>query len=180
MSLETIYYITQIIAVVTIIFSLAGIWYQLRQGQRIAKAEVSNVLRKNYMELTLRMVDDVELARAFRALTIKGEHIDNEDDLTRLIGWFMAFYTLWGDTIDAHEKGLVDEKFLLDVEFNYGFYLSFPVVWKATLSLVSQRQDWAVDYAPKVSEALEALREKGMKSRERNKPTSEELPVHGA
>ena len=80
MTLETLYFITQIIAVVLIFPTLVFLAIQNRQSQKqmaraneIARAEYSGSIMRTNMELIARMVDDVELGRAFRQLTLENK-----------------------------------------------------------------------------------------------------------
>lgn len=153
MTLETIYYITQIIAVVLIFPTLVFLAIQNRQSQKqmeraneIARAEFSGKIMGTHKELTLRMVDDTELGRAFRQLTIENKLIEDVDMLTRLMGWFASYHILWLDASEANEKGLVNDFVYRLVSGNQGFHLTFPVVWKFILNISEQRELEPKDY----------------------------------
>ena len=94
MTLQSIYYVSQTIGVGAILLSLVAVWIQLRQGHRLARADLSNKFRLANQNLTLRVVDDPELSRAFRILVLERGRIEDEDTLTRMIGWFGAFSNL--------------------------------------------------------------------------------------
>jgi len=168
MTLEAIYYIGQTVAVVLIFPTLIFLAIQNRQSQKqierankIARAEFSGKIMNTHKELTLRMVDDAELGRAFRQLTIEKKRIEDVDMLTRLLGWFGAYHTLWLDARAAHEKGLVDEFVYRVVSGNEGFYLTFPVVWKNILNVTQQRELEPRDYDETMVH-IAAVREKAL------------------
>lgn len=168
MTLETIYYITQIIAVALIFPTLIFLAIQNRQSQKqmeraneIARAEFSGKIMNTHKELTLRMVDDAELGRAFRQLTIENKRIEDADMLTRLMGWFASYHTLWLDAHEANKKGLVDEFVYRLVSGNQGFHLTFPVVWKFILNISEQRELEPKDYDESMK-SLTAVREKAL------------------
>lgn len=139
MTLEAIYYIGQTVAVVAILASLGAIWLQMRQGQRIARAELSNQFRQAYQNLTLRFVDDKELSHAFNVLVVQGGRIDDDVTLIRMMGWFGAYSNLYHDALDANAKGLLDEWLFSEIENAWGQYLTIPAVWKWQLRIVSMR-----------------------------------------
>jgi len=168
MTLESFYYITQIIAVVLIFPTLVFLAIQNRQSQKqmeraneIARAEFSGKIMGTHKELTLRMVDDAELGRAFRQLTIENKRIEDVDMLTRLMGWFASYHTLWLDASEANEKGLVNDFVYRLVSGNQGFHLTFPVVWKFILNISEQRELEPKDYDESMK-TLIAVREKAL------------------
>jgi len=165
MTLETIYFITQIIAVVLIFPTLVFLAIQNRQSQKqmhrangIARAEFSGTFLSTHRELTLRMVDDANLGRAFRQFTIEHKRIEDRDTLTRLMGWFAAYHTLWMDMHEANKLGLVDDLTFRTVSGNQGFHMTFPVVWKSILSITAPRELSAGEFEETIS-ALAALRD---------------------
>ena len=52
MSLETVYYITQIVAVVAILASLVAIWFQMRQSQKMERAAAQRELLDRVSDFT--------------------------------------------------------------------------------------------------------------------------------
>ena len=52
MTLETIYYITQIIAVIAILGSLVAIWFQMRQSQKMERASAQRELLDRVSDFT--------------------------------------------------------------------------------------------------------------------------------
>ncbi len=165
MTLEEIYYIGQTVAVALIFPTLVFLAIQNRQSQKqmdraneIARAEFSGRFLTTHKELTLRMVDDIDLGRAFREFTVENKRIEDPDTLNRLLGWFASYYTLWMDVHEANKLGLVDDLTLRVVKGNMGLYLTFPVVWKFVLNVTSQRELEAGHYEETMP-ALIALRD---------------------
>ena len=147
MTLETLYFITQIIAVVLIFPTLVFLAIQNRQSQKqmerankVARAEFSGQFMRTNMELAARMIEDVELGRAFRHLTVENKRIEDPDTLFRLTMWFSLYTALWLDMTSADEKGLVDEDVVNVISGTQAFYLTFPVVWDTIPRVFAQRE----------------------------------------
>ena len=146
MTLETLYFITQIIAVVLIFPTLVFLAIQNRQSQKqmerankVARAEFSGQFMRTNMELAARMIEDVELGRAFRHLTVENKRIEDPDTLFRLTMWFSLYTALWLDMTSADEKGLVDEDVVNVISGTQAFYLTFPV-WDTIPRVFAQRE----------------------------------------
>ena len=146
MTLETIYYTTQIIAVVLIFTTLVFLAIQNRQSQKqmeraneIARAEYSGKIMRINTELLSQLIEDGELGLAFRQLLIENKWIEDKDMLFRLMMWFFNYSILWMDTVSADEKGLVDKQVVNMVSGAQAFHLTFPVVWDAMVRTLSQR-----------------------------------------
>lgn len=146
MTLETLYYTTQIIAVVLIFPTLVFLAIQNRQSQKqmeraneIARAEYSGKIMRINTELLSQMVEDAELGLAFRQLLIENKRIEDKDMLFRLMMWFFNYSILWMDTVAADEKGLVDKQVVSMVSGAQAFHLTFPVVWDAMVRTFRQR-----------------------------------------
>ena len=147
MSLETIYYTTQIVAVVLIFPTLVFLAIQNRQSQKqmeraneIARAEYSGKIMGANMELLSQLVEDGELGLAFGRLSIENKRIEDKDMLFRLMTWFFNYSILWMDTVSADEKGLVDKQVVRTVCGAQAFHLTFPVVWDTMVRTLRQRE----------------------------------------
>ena len=166
MTLETLYFITQIIAVVLIFPTLVFLAIQNRQSQKqmerankVARAEFSGQFMRTNMELAARMIEDVELGRAFRRLTVENKRIEDPDTLFRLTMWFSLYTALWLDMTSADEKGLVDEDVVNVISGTQAFYLTFPVVWDTIPRVFAQRELDGESYKAMMSR-MAALRER--------------------
>ena len=147
MTLETLYFVTQIIAVVLIFPTLVFLAIQNRQSQKqmeraneIARAEYSGKIMGANMELLSQLVEDGELGLVFRQLTIENKQIEDKEMLFRLMTWFFNYSILWMDTVSADEKGLVDKQVVRTVCGAQAFHLTFPVVWDTMVRTLRQRE----------------------------------------
>jgi len=165
-TLETIYYITQIVAVILIFPTLVFLAIQNRQSQKqmeraneIARAEFSAQIMRNNTELLSQLVEDVELGRAFRQLTLENRQIEDLDTRFRLLTWFGNYSILWLDMMSADEKGLIDGKVTRMISGAQAFHLTFPVVWDTMILIFRQRTLEQEDYE-KLMSRMAALRDK--------------------
>lgn len=166
MTLETIYYITQIVAVILIFPTLVFLAIQNRQSQKqmeraneIARAEFSAQIMRNNTELLSQLVEDVELGRAFRQLTLENRQIEDLDTRFRLLTWFGNYSILWLDMMSADEKGLIDGEVTRMISGAQAFHLTFPVVWDTMILIFRQRTLEQEDYE-KLMSRMAALRDK--------------------
>ena len=60
--LETVYYIGQTIAVIAILCSLGAIWWQQRETNKIARADMTERVLGKYSEAMRVMAEDPDLA----------------------------------------------------------------------------------------------------------------------
>ena len=166
MTLETLYFITQIIAVVLIFPTLVFLAIQNRQSQvqmeranEIARAEYSGKIMSTNMGLLSQLVEDGELGLAFRQLSVENKRIEDKDTLFRLMTWFFNYTVLWVDTVSADEKGLVDEDVVRMVSGAQAFHLSFPIVWDSIVRALGQRE-LDTESLDKIMSRMIALRDK--------------------
>ena len=166
MTLETLYFITQIIAVVLIFPTLVFLAIQNRQSQKqmeraneIARAEFSAQIMRNNMVLLSQLVEDVELGLAFRQMTIENNRIEDPDTRFRLLTWFGNYSILWIDMVAADEKGLIDDEVKRMISGAQAFHLTFPVVWDAMVRTFAQRALDAKSYETLTSRMV-TLRDK--------------------
>jgi len=79
MTLEELSYIGQAVAAIAVLVSLAAVWWQLRQTNRIAKADLTHSVWLSAGEMGLSLYDSPEKAELMhRALTGKGPLSDSE------------------------------------------------------------------------------------------------------
>ena len=76
MTLETIYYVGQTIAVVAILISLAAIWFQMKQTHDLARVDSSRNMWMYVSEVMTALVDDSDKAAFFS----QGSLYNGEDD----------------------------------------------------------------------------------------------------
>lgn len=190
MTLETLYFVTQIIAVVLIFPTLVFLVIQNRQSQKqmeraneIARAEYSGKIMGANMELLSQLVEDGELGLAFGRLSIENKRIEDKDMLFRLMTWFFNYSILWMDTVSADEKGLVDKQVVRTVCGAQAFHLMFPVVWDTMVRTLRQRE-LDSDAFDNIMSRMVALRDEAKASKwdaanllsQQNEATAETIP----
>lgn len=125
MSLETIYYISQIVAVVAIIGSLIAIYFQQRQTNTIARAQISQDVSVNYQG-TLRELMTPELALIFRKVMFEPAPL-SPVEATQILVYFNLAASSFRDAFHAERDGLVDDRLLQQFAHNFCWYLTAPV-----------------------------------------------------
>lgn len=125
MSLEEAYYISQIVAVVAIIGSLIAIYFQQRQTNTIARAQISQGVSVNYQG-TLRELMAPELALIFRKVMFEPAPL-SPAETTQILVYFNLTLAPVRDAFHAVRDGLVDARLLDDMSTNVCWYLTSPV-----------------------------------------------------
>lgn len=111
MTLETIYYIGQTVAVIAIIISLSFVGLQMRQNDRTAQAQIHQEIADAYNAMILTSaIDGGALFRA--ALSEKSiEEIDDQD-LDNLSALLVTWFKWFENAYFQHKNGfLTDEYF---------------------------------------------------------------------
>ena len=107
MTLENIYYIGQTIAVLAVLISLAAIWIQMRQANRLAKLETTRTIWAEATQMLRSQADDPEKADFLQRSLFAGEEITDAEK-TRLylilvstfVGLENGFAMTQGDMMD--------------------------------------------------------------------------------
>jgi hypothetical protein len=124
-TLEEVYYISQIVAVVAIIGSLVAIYFQQSQTNKIARAQISQGVSVNYQG-TLREVMDPELAAIFRKVMFEHAPLTPLES-TQILIYFNLTLGPVRDAFHVVRDGLVDARLLEDLSQNVCWYLTAPV-----------------------------------------------------
>ena len=109
MGLEGLYYVTQIVAVGLILVSLGFVGLQLRQSNRLARADMTQRAIDRFIPPMQIMVQDPELA-AHYGRVLRGE-IPSSDAVKARLNWFFTMMLqahVGGWTIE--QESLVDER----------------------------------------------------------------------
>ncbi|MEL6861984.1 MAG: hypothetical protein AAGL11_09105 [Pseudomonadota bacterium] len=109
MSLESLYYLTQIIAVGLILVSLGFVGLQLRQSNRLARADMTQRAIDRFIPPMEIMVQDPDLA-AHYSRVLRGE-TPSSDAIKARLNWFFTMMLqahVGGWTIE--QENLVDER----------------------------------------------------------------------
>ena len=110
MTLESIYYIGQTIAVVAILASLGAIWIQLRQSNRLAKLETTRAIWMDAGERVLSHADDAEKAEFLQKALFENEALTAAEK-TRLYLVMSSLFTTFETGYTMHQSGMMDERF---------------------------------------------------------------------
>ena len=132
MTLETLYYITQIIAVFAILASLVAIYWQQRQANIMARTENAEQLGSIYADTLKAVMEDAELAKIFRKVMFEDGDLDPVER-TRILIYFNIMLSghrgMWG----AYQNGLLADTNMKDMDANTAWYLTRPIFraeWK--------------------------------------------------
>lgn len=139
MTLETIYYLTQIIAVLAVLGSLIFVGYQIRQNTEQARIQNAAHLQDRYDQIWLTLAESPELALACDRL-LQGEKIDpaQASQLRRLIAMTsnvaMTAYI-------AEKQGLGSYKLAVESELFYLNFMGVPLGRAVHATLVEHMGD---------------------------------------
>ena len=132
MTLETLYYITQIIAVFAILASLVAIYWQQRQANIMARTENAEQLGGFFAGALQTIMADKELAGLLRKVMFEDGDLDPVER-TRILIYFNIMLSghrgMWG----AYQNGLLADTNMKDMDANTAWYLTRPVFraeWK--------------------------------------------------
>ena len=126
MTLESIYYIGQTIAVGAILVSLAAIYWQQRQANQIARTENLGNLAGGYAASLRDIMVHRDLAEIFRKVMFEGIPLD-ATETTRILLYFNQLLIDHRSVWAAWEQGLFDRQILEDHNANTAWYLSVPL-----------------------------------------------------
>jgi hypothetical protein len=126
MNLEEIYYIGQTIAVVAILGSLAGIFLQLRQANKIARIDFSQRVSSNYSDSIRELMSNPALADAFRKAMFERKELSPAES-TQILTYFNLTIAAHSDAFLAYDEGLIDRSLLDGLDHNTTWYLTAPV-----------------------------------------------------
>jgi len=125
MTLEEIYYVSQIVAVVAILGSLIAIYFQQRQTNTIARAQISHGVSVNYQG-TMRELMAPELALIFRKVMFEPAPL-SPTEMTQILVYFNLTVAPIRDAFLAVRDGLVDARVLDAMLTNVCWYLTAPI-----------------------------------------------------
>lgn len=125
MTLEELYYVSQIVAVVAIIGSLVAIYFQQRQTNRIARSQMSQSVSDSYQG-TMRELMTPELAGIFRKVMFEPAPL-SPVQTTQILVYFNLAASSFRDAFHAERDGLVDDRLLEQFAHNFCWYLTAPV-----------------------------------------------------
>lgn len=109
MSLETIYYFTQIVAVGLILVSIAFVGLQLQQANKLARADMTQRSIDRFFAPMEIMAQDPDLALQY-ANVLKGGVPESEEAKARLSWFFTLMLQAHVGSWTVESEGLVDER----------------------------------------------------------------------
>lgn len=137
MTLESIYYIGQTIAVVAILGSLIAIFLQQRQANKISRIENSQSLSAAYANSLRDIMNNAELAAIFRKVMFEDAPLDRVE-ATRILFYFSVMLDSNVKAWVAKQNGLYDATAMKPMTANTAWYLTKPIFrkeWKRLESL---------------------------------------------
>lgn len=178
MSLQDASSLSQVVAALAIIASLIFVGVQLRQGNRIARAQMTAAVSDKISSMMQAGSTDTGLARAFGAVVLLEERA-TDDDFPKLMFWFNGWLHIYHSAWVSLRDGLIDDRMLQMIETNVFWYMSKPPMARGWLNskpafpndFVAYVDSRQAQYAGRVSRMFEAER------RHRARP---EEPVQGA
>lgn len=148
MTLETIYYVGQTIAVVAIVVSLCFVGLQMRQNDRTARAQIHQQIADAYNSMILTSaIDGGSLFRA--ALSEKGIEEIGDEDLDNLSALLVTWYKWFENAYFQHKNGFLTDEYFEAYRRHMIAVYHWPAVqiwWRAR----------GFVFAPEVREILES------------------------
>lgn len=143
MTLEELYYISQIIAVIAIIGSLVAIYFQQAQTNKIARAQISQNASASFQG-AMRELMTPELAPIFRKVMFERAPL-TPVETTQILVYFNLTLTSVRDADLAVRADLFDKRLLDAMVANVCWYLTAPVFaaeWRRCQRTGSYGQDF--------------------------------------
>ena len=156
MSLETVYYIGQTIAVVIIIATLIAVLFQMRQANRLAKLETTRMIWSDAGAMLLEQVNDEEKANFIQRALFGGQEITRAEK-TRLYLFLSSMFVYFENGYVMSKSGMMEDNFWPRMRASMKDYLR-PARGKRWWSVASERTFAAnADFAAEVDELLAEL-----------------------
>lgn len=124
MTLETIYFISQIAAVVGIFASLIFVGLQIRQNTKAIRASSHHAITDSFNAINNLVISDPKVARLMR-LTVEGSQDLTEDERMAADYMLLAYEHVFETLYYQYKNGTMDKK-LFDAELR-------TMKWKVTL-----------------------------------------------
>jgi len=135
MTLETLYYITQILAVLGVIGSLIFVGIQVKQNTEQTRVQNSAHLQDRHDNWWRMVGEDAELAYAYVRLS-KGEKIDPRQAAQLTVFCNMMANVAWTAYI-AEKQGTGTSKLAGEAEIHYATMITNPLLFSAHKRLLS-------------------------------------------
>ena len=141
MTLESIYYIGQTIAVVAILGSLIGVFVQMRQANRLARAQLTSSSQDLIADHTRYVIENDTFARIYHQAMFTSKRLTDEE-CTRYISWAEKGLMNLERVYNLHRNHLVEPDIVRRLEA--------MMVWQLQMSPLS-RAGWEANKALRFS-----------------------------
>jgi hypothetical protein len=135
MTLEELYFVSQIVAAVAIVASLFYVSLQLREAHRNQRALIQQARASRTITFTLRQTE-ADMAELLTKATSDADWASISDvQLTQLIGWTRGLLFHFEDSYLQHRDGLMDERAFESAKSSIAIILSRPglrATWELT------------------------------------------------
>ncbi len=109
-TLENIYYIGQTVAVIALLVSLAAIWFQIRQANRLAKLESTREIWTNANQMLASQVDAAEKVDFLQRALFSGEKISDAEK-SRLYITLSGMFVACENGFAMAQSGMMEDSF---------------------------------------------------------------------
>jgi hypothetical protein len=113
-TLETLYYVSQIVAVIAIFASLVFVGVQLRQNTKALKASSHHAVTDSFNAINNMIANDPKYARRWR-LSLTGDEGLDEDERVSVSFMRLAYMRIFETIYYQYKNGTLDKK-LFDAE----------------------------------------------------------------
>lgn len=148
MTLETIYYAGQTIAVLIIILTLFAVLYQQRQANKIARNELSIALTSNSYTMFNPVTTDPEISEFFVRVNTKGHKLTDAERL-RYANFMHGMIVFLRGSITLAEAKLSEPYMMEEAKTAVKFYMNYPRSriwwWRASRSFYGEGIQSIVD-----------------------------------
>ncbi|MEO0981117.1 MAG: hypothetical protein AAFX03_00525 [Pseudomonadota bacterium] len=156
MTLEALYYLSQIIAVVLILGSLVFVGVEIRQNtlqarqsNAIAKADLSERLLAKFNDVWSIISTDEVVSKAFATVLYKNGKLSQLESV-RLLTWFSNVLNTHFNAFLLMRDELVDDKMLSAFDNNTAWCLSFPLFEAHWAELLTSGLDFSPEFVAHV------------------------------
>jgi hypothetical protein len=125
MSLEQLYYVSQITAVILILGSLIAIFLQQRQTNEIVRADVTHKAIAQTTMALKEIMTNPSLAKAFRKVMFEREEL-TPVETTQMSTYFNLTINNYRNAYRSVKTNMIDASYIQDAEHNIAWFLTAP------------------------------------------------------
>ncbi|MEM8635448.1 MAG: hypothetical protein AAGF33_10770 [Pseudomonadota bacterium] len=125
MTLETVYYIGQLVSVIVIIATLLALFYQVHQANQIARSELSHgQLLSGHGLLGPTIATNPEYAE-FLVRVLESDALLEPTDRLRFLNFMHSLVIIFGSAQTLKSKGLIEAQMFQDSASAVSWWMSF-------------------------------------------------------